>query len=127
MKYFLSMSPLVAGAFVGYLVAAAPAKAHTSETVQSATWVDANKDYCWAVCRAADKVPVISGHYGSTNLQEDEHYLVCRVNLTPTGEYAGRPGFNISSSKNRCRVARATHGSEYRANYQCLCQPTLPP
>jgi hypothetical protein len=121
-KCFLSMSPLVAGAFVGYLVAAAPARAHTSETVQSATWIDASSQYCWAVCRNANQLPVISGHFGGSNLLEDEHYLVCRVRLTPVSSYSGRPGFNISSSRNRCRVAPAAGGGEYRSNYQCLCQ-----
>jgi hypothetical protein len=122
MKHFLSTSPLVAGAFVGYMVAAAPARAHTSETVRSATWINASSQYCWVVCRNANKLPVISGHFGGSNLIEDQHYLVCRVRLTPVSSYSGRPGFNISSSRNRCRVDPAAAGSGSRSNYQCLCR-----
>jgi len=118
MRYFLSISPLVAGAFVGYLVAAAPARAHTSETVASATWINASNGYCWTVCRNANKLPVIAGHFGITNLAEDQHYLVCRVHLTPLTPYSGRPGFNISTSRNRCRV----DGFGARPSYDCLCQ-----
>jgi len=112
MSHFLPKSPLIAGAFVATLLAAAPASAHTT-----GTWVDGQRSICSAICEARDLQPVISAHYFNTNLPIKQHYFVCRAKLNIADGRSGRPGFNISTAQNRCQIS----GFYSVQDYDCLC------
>ena len=113
MSCFLSKSPLLAGAFVAILAAAAPASAHPT-----GNWVDGDFRSCFNACGG---LPIVSGHYAPNTNPHDprkQHYFVCRVKLSVSGARSGRPGFNISTNSKRCQIS----GFYSVQHYDCLCQ-----
>jgi len=109
MSYFLSKSPLLAGAFVATLLVAAPGSAQ-----ETGTWLDGERRLCEDVCTSKGKVAVSSGLYRGTGTQA---YYVCRVKKTVAGDRKNRPGFNIIRAYDRCQIS----GFYSVQDYDCLC------
>ena len=107
MRYALSKSTLLSGAFLLVFVGSALAQ-----------WPRGSGGSCNDRCEQSVGVKAVVSDQYKNLPSPDQSFTVCRANVANEGK---RAGFNIVSSGARCRVAHGDQGLSL-TTYDCLCR-----